>query len=112
MSIFLLTGISFAALGAYYNHPVHIFIPNTASIERIKIMKLYGAKVYLVSKKDGGFKEAIKRADKLAELHKDDIDIMIKLLNGDIFNQAVEQISVEIKAGLYDEMLQPKEYNL
>ena len=61
------TGISFASLGAYYNHPVHIFMPDTASIERIKIMKLYGAKVYLVSKKNGGFKEAINKADKLAK---------------------------------------------
>ena len=60
------TGISFAALGAYYGHPVHIFMPDWASQERINIMKLYGAKVYLVSKEDGGFREAIKRADKLA----------------------------------------------
>lgn len=61
------TGISFAALGAYFNHDVHIFMPDWASEERVKIMKLYGAKVYLVSKNEGGFKEAIKRADKLAE---------------------------------------------
>ena len=60
------TGISFAALGAYYGHPVHIFMPDWASQERINIMKLYGAKVYLVSKEEGGFREAIKRADKLA----------------------------------------------
>lgn len=60
------TGISFSALGALYNHPVHIFMPDWASVERRKIMELYGAKVYLVSKKEGGFKEAIKRADKLA----------------------------------------------
>ena len=60
------TGISFSALGALYNHPVHIFMPDWSSIERRKIMELYGAKVYLVSKKEGGFKEAIKRADKLA----------------------------------------------
>ena len=51
------TGISFAALGAYYGHPVHIFMPDWASQERINIMKLYGAKVYLVSKEDGGFRE-------------------------------------------------------
>ena len=61
------TGISFAALGAYYNHPVHIFMPDSASKERIDIMKLYGAKVYLVSKEDGGFKESIRRADELAK---------------------------------------------
>lgn len=60
------TGISFAALGAYYGHPVHIFMPDWASQERINIMKLYGANVYLVSKEDGGFREAIRRADKLA----------------------------------------------
>lgn len=60
------TGISFAALGAYYNHPVHIFMPDWVSKERINIMKLYGAKVYLVSKEEGGFKEAIKRANQLA----------------------------------------------
>ena len=60
------TGIAFAALGAYYGHPVHIFMPDWASVERINIMKLYGAKVYLVSKEEGGFKEAIKRADELA----------------------------------------------
>lgn len=61
------TGISFAAIGSYYGHDVHIFMPDWASKERIEIMKLYGAKVYLVSKKDGGFKEAIRRADELAK---------------------------------------------
>lgn len=61
------TGISFASLGAYFGHEVHIFMPDWASQERVAIMKLYGAKVYLVSKEDGGFKEAIKRADKLAK---------------------------------------------
>ena len=60
------TGISLAAIGALYKHPVHIFIPDWVSIERIKIMKLYGANIHLVSKKDGGFKKAIKRADELA----------------------------------------------
>jgi len=60
------TGISFAALGALYNHPVYIFMPDWASVERRKIMELYGAKVYLVSKEEGGFREAIKRADELA----------------------------------------------
>lgn len=60
------TGISFAALGAYYGHPVHIFMPDWTSIERVNIMKLYGANVYLVSKEDGGFKTAIKKADELA----------------------------------------------
>lgn len=61
------TGISFAAIGAYLKHLVHIFMPSWASKERIEIMKLYGAKVYLVSKEEGGFKECIKRADNFAK---------------------------------------------
>lgn len=61
------TGISFAALGAYFGHDVHIFMPDWASVERVESMKLYGAKVYLVSKEEGGFQEAIKRADNLAQ---------------------------------------------
>ena len=60
------TGISFAALGAYFSHPVHIFMPDWVSEERIKIMRLYGAHVYLVSKEEGGFKEAIKRSEDFA----------------------------------------------
>ena len=53
------TGISFSALGALYKHPVHIFMPDWVSDERKKIMEIYGAKVYLVSKEEGGFKESI-----------------------------------------------------
>ena len=62
------TGISFAALGAYFSHPVHIFMPDWVSEERIKIMKLYSANVYLVSKEEGGFKEAIKRSEEFASI--------------------------------------------
>ena len=61
------TGIAFSAIGSYYGHPVHIFMPDWVSKERINIMKMYGASVYLVSKEDGGFKEAIRRADELAK---------------------------------------------
>lgn len=61
------TGISFASIGAYFKHEVHIFMPDWASEERIRLMELYGAKVYLVSKEDGGFKEAIRKADTLAK---------------------------------------------
>lgn len=61
------TGISFSALGAKYNHPVYIFMPNWVSTERIKLIKLYGAKVTLVSKEAGGFKKCISLADNLAK---------------------------------------------
>lgn len=60
------TGISLAALGALYHHPVHIFIPDWVSRERSQLMKLYGANIYYVSKDEGGFQEAINRADKLS----------------------------------------------
>ena len=60
------TGIALSAIGTYYNHPVYIFMPNWVSEERIKIMEMYGAKVFLVSKEEGGFVEAIRRANKLA----------------------------------------------
>lgn len=61
------TGISLAALGALFQHPVHIFMPDWVSVERVKIMKLYGATVHLVSKQEGGFLEAIRRANSFAE---------------------------------------------
>ena len=61
------TGISFAALGTLMHHPVHIFMPDWVSLERIKIMELYGAHVYLVSKEEGGFREAIRRSEEYAK---------------------------------------------
>ena len=41
-------------------------MPDSVSEERIKIMKLYGANVYLVSRENGGFKEAIRLADEFS----------------------------------------------
>ena len=61
------TGISLAAIGAYYQNPVYIFMPDWASKERIQLMKNYGANVILISKEQGGFIECVKRAKKLAE---------------------------------------------
>lgn len=61
------TGISLAALGSLYHNPVYIFMPNWTSKERVKIMEIYGAKVNLISKEDGGFQECIKRANKLSD---------------------------------------------
>ena len=61
------TGISFSSLGAKYNHKVHIFMPDFLSKERIDLMKMYGANIYIVSNEDGGFKECIRRADNLAK---------------------------------------------
>lgn len=61
------TGISLAALGAYYNHPVYIFMPDWASKERVELMKSFGANLILVSKEDGGFIKCVEEAKKMAE---------------------------------------------
>ena len=61
------TGISLSALGARYNHEVYIFMPDWASIERVKLMQSYGAKVILISKEEGGFIQCVKAAKELAK---------------------------------------------
>lgn len=60
------TGISLSALGAYFKNPVHIFMPDWVSKERLNLMKMYKAKVTLISKEEGGFKRAIKEAKEYA----------------------------------------------
>ena len=77
------TGISLSALGAYYNHPVYIFMPDWASKERIQLMKSYGANIFLISKEEGGFLKCIEEAKKFKI--SGDWYIYYKLLsNGDI----------------------------
>ena len=61
------TGISLAALGALYNHPTYIFMPDWVSKERVELMKSYGAEVILVSRNEGGFKACLEKAKKLAK---------------------------------------------
>ena len=56
------TGIALSAMGAYFGNPVHIFMPDWVSKERLNLMKMYNAKVTLISKKEGGFRRAIKEA--------------------------------------------------
>ena len=61
------TGISLAAMGAYFGNPVNIFMPDWVSKERIDIMKMYNAEVTLISKKEGGFKKAVEKAKEFAK---------------------------------------------
>ena len=77
------TGIALAAMGAYFGNPVHIFMPDWVSEERTNLMKMYGAKVTLISKEDGGFKRAIREAEKYA-----------KEKNGFLSNQFENQANV------------------
>lgn len=64
------TGIAIAAIGGSLGHPVHIFMPDWASRERWELMNMYGAKVHPVSRSEGGFIAALRRA--LLFAHKED----------------------------------------
>lgn len=61
------TGISLAALGSYYKHPVYIYMPDWASKERVNLMKSYGANVILISKEEGGFVKCVEESKKKAK---------------------------------------------
>ena len=61
------TGIAISAIGKYYGHKVYIYMPDWVSKERIEIMKLYGAEVILVSRKEGGFNKCLELARKKAK---------------------------------------------
>jgi len=57
------TGISFAAIGHAFGNPVHVFMPEWMSKERISLIKSYGADVTLVTHEQGGFLGSIEMAD-------------------------------------------------
>lgn len=61
------TGIAFSAIGAYFGHPVHIFMPDWMSEERKKLLISYGAEIHFVSKEEGGFKGSVEAADKFGK---------------------------------------------
>ena len=61
------TGISFAAIGAYLGHEVHIYMPDWLSTERMKLLESYNAKLHLVSKEDGGFLKCVSLAEECSK---------------------------------------------
>jgi cysteine synthase A len=63
------TGIAFSAIGALFGHDVHIFMPDWVSLERRKLIEMYGAHVHLISKEQGGFKRALELAEEFANEH-------------------------------------------
>jgi len=63
------TGISIAAMGAYFGNTVHIFMPDWVSKERLDIIKMYNAEVTLISREDGGFKKVLKEAEDYSKEH-------------------------------------------
>ena len=59
------TGIAFAAIGRALGHPVTIFMPDWMSLERINLIKSFGADIELVSKEQGGFLGSIQMVEDL-----------------------------------------------
>ena len=60
------TGISFAAVGRALGHPVAIFMPDWMSMERVNLLRSFGATIHPVSREDGGFLGSIEKAEELA----------------------------------------------
>ena len=65
------TGISFAAVGRAFGHPVTIFMPDWMSRERRDLIASFGARVIPVSREEGGFLGCIGRAEALASERRD-----------------------------------------
>ena len=82
------TGISLAALGAYYNHPVYIFMPDWVSKERLELMKSFGANIILISKEGGGFIRCVEEAKKM-DFYQ--INLQIKIIFKHIMKQQEEK---------------------
>ena len=57
------TGIGLAMVCAVLGHPLHIYMPSSASAERVQMMEAYGAKVILTSGQEG-MKGAVEAANK------------------------------------------------
>ncbi len=60
------TGISITAIGRAIGHPVTIFMPDWMSMERINLIRSYGAQINLVSLEQGGFLGSIRMAEEMA----------------------------------------------
>ena len=58
--------ISFAAVGRALGHPVALFMPDWMSVERMSVVRSFGASVYPISEDAGGFLGAVGRAEELA----------------------------------------------
>lgn len=53
-----------------------------------------------------------QKADQITRERQHCTDLMIQILNGDIFNEAVDRVALDIQNGCYDKMLMPIECNL
>lgn len=61
------TGISFAAIGRALGHPVAICMPDWMSEERVSLIRSFGATIFPVSHKQGGFVGSIEMTEDIAK---------------------------------------------
>ena len=61
------TGISFASMGAFLGSKVHIYMPDWLSEERKALLRFYGAELFEISQKDGGFVQCLDLAAKKSQ---------------------------------------------
>lgn len=61
-------GISLAAVGRALGHPVAIFMPDWMSVERVSLMRAFGAVIHPVNSDEASFLTSIGKAEELAEV--------------------------------------------
>ena len=59
------TGIAFSAIGRALGHPVIIYMPDWMSLERVQLIRSFGATITPVSKQEGGFLGSISLTERL-----------------------------------------------
>jgi cysteine synthase A len=100
------TGISFAAIGRAYGHPVTIFMPDWMSSERKNIIRSLGANIVLVSKEEGGFLGSIALTEKMAK-EKESVFLPRQFENGDNTQAHYRTTGPEIWWQLNDHGIRP-----
>ena len=64
-----------------------------------------------ISKAKNWAKIIAENANYICDIRKNDLDLFIDILNGEIYAQAQEMFAQQLKDGKYDGMLMPVEYN-
>lgn len=100
------TGISFAAVGSYLGHDVHIYMPDWMSSERKKLLESYNAKLHLVSKEDGGFLKCISLTEQ-CKANCSNIFLPRQFSNEDNINAHYNSTAPEIYSTLRKHHLSP-----
>ena len=94
-------GTAFAAMGKALGHNVKIFMPSWMSIERINLIKSFGAEVILLGRDEGGFIGCIKAAEAL-QASRNDIFLPAQFSNQSNADAHTKTTAPEI----YDQMQQ------